>query len=206
MATVGIVIVASAVASASVPSLPHRTAAQLLAGVAEAHGKSLGPLTATVQQTADLGLPQLPQIGQSSGTSNLTAGTQSITIWYRDARHIRIAEPVQDGESDLRLNGQTLWLWSSKTQTATRLALPAQFTGPPGQAGNGLAPGRSPNASSGAGPGSLPETPLAAASQVLKAVGPSTVVGVQSNVYVAGRPPISWHSSRAAVSRSSARY
>ena len=30
-------------------------------------------------------------------------------------------------------------------------------------------------------------TPLAAASQVLKAVGPSTVVAVQSNVYVAGR-------------------
>jgi hypothetical protein len=199
LATVGIVIAAAAVASASVPSLPHRTAAQLLAEVGQSSGKSLGPLTATVQQTVDLGLPQLPQIGQSSATSNLTAGTQSITIWYRDARHIRIAEPVQDGESDLRLNGRTLWLWSSKTQTATRVALPAHFTGLPGPAGLGVAPSRSWKVSSGAAPksgaapgsgtapSSLPETPLAAANQVLKAVGPSTIVGVQSNVYVASR-------------------
>ena len=186
LAIVGIVIAASTMASASVPTLPHRTAAQLLAGVGQAAGKSLGPLTATVQRTADLGLPQLPQIGQSSGPSNLTAGTQSITIWYRDPRHVRIAEPVQDGESDLRLSGRTLWLWSSKTQTATRLTLPAHVTGPSGPAGNGVAPERSPKSSSSAGPGSLPDTPMAAASQVLKAVGPSTVVGVQSNVYVAG--------------------
>jgi hypothetical protein len=188
VAAAGIVIAASAAASASVPSLSHRSAAQLLAGVGQAAGKSLGPLTATVQQTADLGLPQLPQVGQSGDNSNLTAGTHSITIWYRDPRHIRIAEPVQDGESDMRLNGRTLWLWSSKTQTATRLTLPADATRLPGPAGNGGAPGPSPNATSGAGSGSLPETPLAAASQVLKAVGPSTVVGVQSNVFVANRP------------------
>ena len=114
------------------------------------------------------------------------AGTQSITIWYRDAQHIRVAEPVQAGESDLRLDGRTLWLWSSKTQTATRVELPAHVAGLPGQGGNGVSPGLSPKASSGAGPGSL--TPLAAANQVLKAVGPSTVVAVQSNVEVAGRP------------------
>ncbi len=188
VAIVGIVIAASTVASASVPSLPHRTAAQLLAEVAQANGKSLGPLTATVQQTADFGLPQLPQIGQSGVTSGLTSGTQSITIWYRDPQHIRIAEPVQAGESDLRLNGRTLWLWSSKTQTATRLALPAHFTGLPGPAGPGVAPPGSAKASSGASPSSLPQTPLAAANQVLKAVGPTTVVGVQTNVYVASRP------------------
>lgn len=185
VAAAGIVIAASTMASASVPSLPHRTAAQLLAGVGQAGGKSLGPLTATVQQTVDLGLPQLPQFGQSGADSNLTTGTHSITIWYRDARHIRIAEPVQDGESDLRLNGRTLWLWSSKTQTATRLALPAHATGLPDPEGNGVVPAPTPNGGSGAG--SLPETPLAAASQVLKAVGPSTIVGVQSNVYVANR-------------------
>ncbi len=188
VATAGIVIAASAVASASVPSLPHRTAAQLLAGAGQAKVTSLGPLTATVQQTVDLGLPQLPQVGQSGGTSSLTAGTQSITIWYRDSRHIRIAEPVQDGESDLRLNGRTLWLWSSKSQTATRLALPAHVTGLPGPAGLGVAPRGSSSASSSAGPSSLPDTPMAAANQVLKAIGPSTVVSVQSNVYVAGRP------------------
>jgi outer membrane lipoprotein-sorting protein len=182
VAAVGIVAAATAVASAAVPSLPHRTAAQLLAAVSQGPGKPLGPFTATVQETADLGLPQLPQIGQSAGgTSSLASGTHSITIWYRDPQHLRIAEPVQAGESDLRLNGRVLWLWNSKTQTATRVVLPAHVSGLPAQAGNGAAGGRSPKA----GPGSL--TPQAAASEVLKAVGPSTVVSVQSNAVVAGQ-------------------
>jgi hypothetical protein len=60
--------------------LPHRTAAQLLAAVGRGPGKPLGPLTATVQETADLGLPQLPQIGQSAaGTPSLASGTPSST-------------------------------------------------------------------------------------------------------------------------------
>ncbi len=185
VAAIGVVAAATAVASASVPSLPHRTAAQLLAEVGQGSGKPLGPFTATVQATADLGLPQLPQAVQPGGTSGLTSGTQSITIWYRDAGHIRVAEPVQAGESDLRLDGRTLWLWSSKTQTATRLMLPAHVAGLPGKGGNGVAKGLSPKGGSGASPSSL--TPQAAASQVLKAVGPSTVVAVQSNVDVAGQ-------------------
>jgi hypothetical protein len=183
---VGIVVAATAVASASVPSLPHRTAAQLLAEVAQASSTPFGPFTATVQVTTNLGLPQLPQAVEPGGTGGLTSGIQSITIWYRDAEHIRVAEPVQAGESDLRLNGRTLWLWSSKTQTATRYALPAHFTGPTGHAGNGVAPQLSPQAGAGASPSSI--TPQAAASQVLKAVGPSTLVAVQSNAEVAGRP------------------
>ena len=177
MTAVGVVVAAAAAASASVPSLPHRTAAQLLAEVAEGTAKPLGPFTATVQTAANLGLPQLPQSVQPGGTGSPTSGTQSITIWYQDAQHVRVAEPVQAGESDLRLNGRTVWLWSSTTQTATRLALPVQVTGRPGDAGTGVAPKLSPS--------SL--TPAAAASQVLAAVGPSTVVAVQSNVDVAGR-------------------
>ncbi len=183
MAAVGVVVAASAVASASVPSLPPRTAAQLLAEVAQGTGKPFGPFTATVQETSNLGLPQLPQVAQPNGTAGLTSGSQSITIWYRDPRHIRVAEPVQAGESDLRLDGRTLWLWSSKTQTATRIELPAHFSGLPGHAASGPAPKVS--AQPGASPTTL--TPEAAANQVLKAVGPSTVVAVQSNVDVAGR-------------------
>jgi hypothetical protein len=172
-------------ASASVPSLPHRTAAQLLADVSQGPGKPLGPFTATVQQTADLGLPQLPRVGQADSPSSLASGTQSITIWYRDPQHIRVAEPVQAGESDLRLDGRVLWLWSSATQTATRVVLPAHVSGLRRHAGFGLAGPGSPKADSGARPSSL--TPLAAASQVLKAVGPSTLVAVQSNADVAGQ-------------------
>ncbi len=74
-----------------------------------------------------------------------------------------------------------LWTWNSKTQTATRYALPARITGLPGGAARG------PAAGSGARRKLVPDTPSAAAAQILKAVGPTTVVSVQRNVYVAGR-------------------
>ncbi len=179
----GVVIAAAAVASAdAAPSLAPRTAQQLLTEVAQGTSKPLGPLTATVQESASLGLPSLPAgASAGGGTSGLTSGAQSISIWYRDAKHVRIAEPVQDGETDLRLDGRVLWTWNSKTQTATRYALPAKITGLP----NGPAGG--PAARSGARRKPVPDTPSAAAAQILKAVGPTTVVSVQRNVYVAGR-------------------
>jgi outer membrane lipoprotein-sorting protein len=172
VAVTGIVIAAAAVASAdSAPSLPPRTAAQLLTEVAQATAKPLGPLTATVQQTANLGLPELPAAGQQGGGPSLGTSPETTSIWYRDAQHIRVAEQVPAGETDLRLNGRTLWVWDSKAQTATKYELPAYSS----QAG------------SGAGTKSVPELPQSAAEQVLKAVGPTTVVSVQRNVYVAGQ-------------------
>jgi hypothetical protein len=181
---VGIVIGATAAASAAVPSLPPRTAAQLLADVAKAAGQQSGPYTAIVQQTANLGLPQLPSATQPGATPSLTSGAQSIDIWYADPQHVRIAVPVQAGESDARLDGRTLWLWNSKTQTATKVTLPARGASAGLQLGNGPADtGGSP-----VGAPSMLVTPQAAASQLLRAVGPSTVVGVQSPVYVANRP------------------
>ena len=183
VATVGVIIAASAVASAeATPSLPATSAAQLLASLSQA--KPLGPLTATVAETADLGLPQLPALPGADGESSaspLTSGTRQVSIWYRDAQHVRVAEPVSDGETDYRLDGQTLWIWNSGTQTATKVTLPAhsRLSG-----GNGVRPAPGPKSLPAR---QLPGSPLAAANQVLKAVGPTTVVSVQRNVYVAGR-------------------
>jgi hypothetical protein len=187
LAAVGIVIAASAVASAqAVPSLPSRSAAQLLAGLAQAGSKPLGPLTATVQQTSSLGLPQLPAALQQNGAAaSPLAGSESVSIWYRDPQHLRLALPVQAGETDYRLSGRTLWIWDSKTQTATHVALPAHFA----FRGNGLsAPlARTPAASVPGTSSVVPDSPMAAANQVLKAVGPTTAVSVQRNLYVAGQ-------------------
>ena len=188
---VGVGIAASAVASAAEPALPPRTVAQLITEVQQAAGKPLGPLTATVQEIANLGLPALPQggaLGGQSGPAAMTnplAGTTTVTIWYRDAQHIRIAEPAPLGESDLRLDGTKLWLWNSKSQTATHVLLPA----------------RRPHASPGAvpgprvvpGPPTLPgprasfQSPAATARQLLAAAGPSTSFRVGPNATVAGR-------------------
>ena len=181
MVVVGIVVGATAAASAAVPNLPAKTPAQLLTELAQAAGRPAGPFTATVQQTTSLGLPELPGLSRASGAgSSLLDGTKSIDLWYGGPKRVRIAVPVQAGESDLRRDGSTVWLWNSKNQTATQVTLPAHI---PAHKGNGAA---------GAGSTSKspqpPDTPQAAASQLLTAIGPSTVVGVQSNVYVADRP------------------
>jgi outer membrane lipoprotein-sorting protein len=189
VAVTGLVIAAAAVATAeAAPSLPPRTAAQLLAEVAQGSKVPLGPLSATVQETSNLGLPQLPAFTQQGNgpTGLTTTGSKSISIWYRDPQHLRVAEMVQAGETDLRLNGRTLWVWDSKTQTATRYALPAHFSGVPAIKRNGLVLPRRHYASSAVG-SPVPDTPQAAAEQLLKAVGPTTVVSVQRNVYVAGQ-------------------
>jgi outer membrane lipoprotein-sorting protein len=170
----------TAAASAAVPSLPSRTAAQLLAAVGRAAQQAPGPYTATVQQTANLGLPQLSVPTQTGLGSSLSTGTQSIDIWYANPQHVRVAVPVQAGESDARLDGRTLWLWNSKSQTAARVSLPAGGTRAASQQ-NGTAPASGPSSVT------LP-TPQAAASELLRAIGPTTTVGVQSPVYVANRP------------------
>jgi len=166
------VVGATAAASAAVPNLPAKTPAQLLTELAQAAGRQAGPFTATVQQTTSLGLPELPGLSRASGaSSSLLDGTQSINIWYGGPKRVRIAVPVQAGESDLRRNGSTVWLWNSKNQTATQVTLPA-LSAP-------SVHDRSPQP---------PDTPQAAVSRLLTAIGPSTVVSVQSNVSIADRP------------------
>ena len=176
---VGVGIAASAVASAAEPSLPPTTPAQLIAAVQRAAAKPLGPLTATVQEIANLGLPALPQGGPLGGQqgpaamTNPLAGTTTVSVWYRDPQHIRIAEPAPLGESDLRLDGTQLWLWSSKNQTATHVLLPASLghAGPP----------------AGPMPQARLRSPAAAAEQLLAAVGPATSVRVGPTATVAGQ-------------------
>jgi len=175
---VGAVVAGTAVAAGAqaAPALPARSVAQLLADVQRATGP--GPLTGTIQETANLGIPSLPGLGDNSSLSGLSmlSGTHAATIWYADPTHVRIAEQVQLGETDLRLNGRHAWLWDSKAQTATRIVLPAVPSGR--QAG---APDiKSPAAG-------MPPTPQQVARQILAAVGPTTAVSLQQNVTVAGQ-------------------
>jgi hypothetical protein len=174
--TVGAVVAGTTMAGAQAsPELPNRTAAQLLADVQQATGP--GPLTATVQETANLGLPSLPGSSNSSSAMSLLSGTHSFNIWYADPAHMRVSQPVQLGESDLRRDGRQVWLWNSKNQTATHVVLPAV---PAGSAGDS-------SAGDGQGSPAPPPTPQNLARQILAAVGPTTTVSVQQNVTVAGQ-------------------
>ncbi|HEX3390843.1 MAG TPA: DUF2092 domain-containing protein, partial [Streptosporangiaceae bacterium] len=155
------------------PELPLRTPAQLLASVA---GRTAPPpaLTGTVVETASLGLPQLPGSGDPNSITTLLAGSHTIKVWYADSTHIRLAVPVTMSETDLIRNGRQVWVWQSSSNTATRMQLPAE--------------GRPAARHAAAGLPQPPLTPQQAASQALKAVGPSTRVSVQRNVTVAGQP------------------
>jgi outer membrane lipoprotein-sorting protein len=174
-AAVGLVIAGSALAGAqAAPQLPARSTAQLLAAV-DARSALPSVLQATVQETANLGLPALPGTGSStadplSGLS-LLSGTHTFRIWYDGPARVRIAIPVPMGEADLRRDGREVWIWDSRTNQATHVVLPAgSDTGPAQETPVPSAP-----------------TPQQVALQILAAVGTTTTVGLQPDVTVAGR-------------------
>jgi outer membrane lipoprotein-sorting protein len=175
---VGAVALAGAVTAGSListaqasPELPLRTPAQLLASVA---GQDAPPpaLTGTVVETASLGLPQLPGASNQNSITSLLAGSHTIKVWYADPQHIRLAVPVQLSETDVIRDGRQVSVWQSDSNTVTRMQLPAKAA----------------EAHAKAMPSQVPLTPQEAASQALKAVGPSTRVTVDRTVTVAGQP------------------
>ena len=172
MAAVGIVIAASVIGGAqATPRLPARTTAQLLAAV-DSPAAWPSALTATAQETASLGLPDLPGSDDPLSGLSLLSGTHTFQVWYDGPTRVRIAVPAQLGEADLRRDGNSVWLWDSRTNQATHYLLPAQ-------ASAGLpAAGTTPT---------IP-TPQQLARQILAAVGKTTTVGLQRNVTVAGQP------------------
>jgi hypothetical protein len=191
LCAVGVVAVATTVASAhSVPSLPRRSAEQLLAGVQAAAARPPAPMTATVQETISLGLPSLPSAAGLSNPFSALTGSHQFGIWYASPTRFRLAEQGSFSENDLRRDAGRIWLWNSRTQTATRVLLPRQASASHG----GFRP-------LPAGPGSLqhqsgtagglpPAGPLsspAAIAALLAAAGRSTVITVGQNVTVAGR-------------------
>ncbi|MDX6333028.1 MAG: hypothetical protein QOG05_368 [Streptosporangiaceae bacterium] len=177
---VGAVALAGAVTAGSListaqasPELPLRTPAQLLASVA---GRDAPPpaLTGTVVETASLGLPQLPGTSNQNSITSLLAGSHTIKVWYADPQHIRLAVPVQMSETDVIRAGRQVSVWQSSSNTVTRMQLPAKASAADSHAN--------------AVPSQVPLTPQQAASQALKAVGPSTRVTVDRTVTVAGQP------------------
>jgi outer membrane lipoprotein-sorting protein len=172
-----VAVVAGAVAASAItvaqaaPGLPSRTPAELLAAVGDQTGPP-PPLTGTVVETASLGIPQLPGGNSPNNITSLLAGSHTVKVWYADPRHIRLAVPVQLGETDFIRNGNTGWMWQSSQNSVTKYVLPA---GDHARAkANGEWHGK-------------PLTPQEAAQRVLAAVGPSTRVTTQSNVMVAGQ-------------------
>ncbi|HKR70425.1 MAG TPA: hypothetical protein VJT16_16420 [Streptosporangiaceae bacterium] len=181
LVVVGAVLAGTMLASAAAPALPRQTPAQLLAAMHRA--KPPSAMIATVSQSANLGFPALPDIGGMASSplspASLVSGTHTIQIWYGGPRKLRVALPVSFGETDLRVNKTQAWLWESQGQTATKYVL----SQPSGIA----APGKHPQPAKPGKAAVVPMTPMQAANQFLKMVGPSTRVTVPGTTTVAGR-------------------
>jgi hypothetical protein len=151
------------------PDLAATTAEELLADVAAAEPRAF---SGTVVQTTDLGLPELPAAFGSdddpAGLTGLLAGTTTAKVWSDGAERNRIAVIGTLAETDVVQDGADVWTWRSGTGTVVHSVLPAG----PEHAG---------------APAGTQLTPAEAAQQVLAALEPSTAVGLDGTVTVAGR-------------------
>lgn len=166
--TAGVIAGLRIPAAQASPSLPARTPAQLLAALGT--DAKLPPLTGTVVESTSLGLPQLPTAGSPTSIASLVTGSHTVNVYYQDASHFRLSVPTTDAETDIIADGSKAWLWNSTANSVTEFLVPA---------GRHAAPKMPPEPAL---------TPQQAASQVLKAVGKTTLVSVESNVLVAGDP------------------
>lgn len=169
------------VADAS-PSLPPRTAAELLSSLPKAAAQ---PFSGTVSTTARLGLPDLPTSGQGQhmplSITSLLTGTHTLRVWYAGPDRQRVALVNAMSEADLIRGGQDVWAWNSDSRSGVHLRLPDKGQ----QTGKGTP---TPDLTS-----PLPQqmmqgfTPQRLAEQLLAAVEPTTKVTVDGTASVAGR-------------------
>lgn len=156
-------------AGASSPDLPDKTAAELLADVHEAEPQ---PFAGTIVQTSRLGLPELPGVAGDDQTSlmSMLTGSHTARVWYTSPTQARFALMGSFDEVNVIRDGSDVWLWSSSTNTAERLQIPAGL--------EDLARSEVPQ---------QPVTPGEAAERALAAVDDSTDVTVSGTAEVADR-------------------
>jgi outer membrane lipoprotein-sorting protein len=162
---------AGTIAANADPTLPTRSAAQLLVDVQNA---KVAGLSGTVVQTADLGLPSLAGIAGGSGGTDLTklvTGSNTARVWYAGQQKVRLALLGTLGETDVIRNGTDVWMWQSSSNTATHLTVPADAAGKPSALATGVPS----------------TTPQEAADAALAAIDPTTSVTTTGSARVAGR-------------------
>ncbi|MEZ2390001.1 outer membrane lipoprotein carrier protein LolA [bacterium RCC_150] len=181
VAIAGAALVGSYQAGA-VTALPQKSAADIIAMVARSDVRAL---SGTLSQTSDLGLPQLPSAGPFPSTGSTSQGAAAAIELLGTSHTARVyldgpskaRFQVMDtlAERDVVRNGNELWLYSSKENTATHLTLPPE----PGTGTH--APAKHATNTPGA------TTPEALAQRFLAAVDPSTEVTVGEATTLAGR-------------------
>lgn len=165
---------AAAVTGAPTP----KSQAQVLASLATAKPQ---PMSGTVVESADLGIPALPGSGSSTSLTSLLSGSHTLRVWYASDQRERVAVLGDLAETDVVRDGANAWIWSSSAKTAQHLLLPATTTG-------AAKAGARAHADAGPDAGTLTKatTPQQAAQQVLAMLGKTTTV-TMGTADVAGR-------------------
>ncbi|MWV49618.1 DUF2092 domain-containing protein [Rathayibacter sp. VKM Ac-2803] len=179
-AAVPLVVVAAAVAlplsASAAGDLPEKSASELLAFVAE---NDVTAFSGEIEQTSDLGLPDLSALGGSTG-SDTASPTDSLLELATASHQARVFVDAEQGarlqildrlaERDIVASkGDGVWIYDSAENTATHI-LPS---------GDATAEESAPAAE-------VP-TPSSTAEQILASIDPTTSVAVGSDVSVAGR-------------------
>jgi outer membrane lipoprotein-sorting protein len=166
----GGVLVGSLPASAGDP-LPAKTPQQVLAMIAQHQEKSL---SGTLEQTSELGLPELPKAGPEAGSPDtawleLLSGPHTARVYLDGPENARIQVMDRLAERNAVKRGSELWFYNSKDNSAAHAQLPA-----------GAAEHQQ------AAPGSV-RTPEELADTLLAKLDETSEVAVGADVTVAGR-------------------
>ncbi|MDQ0870646.1 outer membrane lipoprotein-sorting protein [Arthrobacter sp. V1I9] len=191
-------VIAAGVLVGSIPAragdpLPGKTPAEVIALIA---GHRTHTFSGTVQQSSELGLPELPATGPTSGPASaggaasvmeFLTGERTARVFMDGKTKARIQVVDRLAERDIIRRGNDVWFYSSKDNSAAHLTLPAYandlpLTQPPlADPGNtGTPPLDKPQR--------VPPTPQELAEKFLAAADSSTAVSVGPDVEAAGRP------------------
>lgn len=168
------VLLGSVQAGATV-SLPPKTAEEILAMIARTEVRAF---SGTVEQTAELGLPEVPTSGPGIAPGAISAlefltGSHTARVYVDGPLRARLQVLDQMAERDVVINGGDAWFYNSRDNSATHLTAPAKPTVPEKYEPRMLPP-------------DMP-TPEAMASRFLAAVDASTEVTASESSTVAGR-------------------
>jgi outer membrane lipoprotein-sorting protein len=164
------VLTGSLPASAGDP-LPPKSPEQVLQLIAQHHKQAL---SGTLEQSSDVGLPELPKAGPGAGAPDtawleLLTGPHTARVYSDGADSARIQVMDRLAERDAVRHGNELWFYNSKDNTAAHAQLPAGAADRHG-ASKGLMP-----------------TPEELAAKLLAKLDASTDVTVRADDQVAGR-------------------
>ena len=101
--------------------LPPRSAGQLLVDLQQA---KVDGFSGSVQQSADLGIPALPGMGdRGNDFSSLISGTHTLRVAYAGADSSKVSLLGELSESSVIRNGADVWTWSSSENAVTHTTI-----------------------------------------------------------------------------------